>query len=71
MAFLFKLLATLASLATTVLLLFESVRRGLLVLTTVLGVLKLIIFIVFLGLAVVICYLIFRSGQPNRVEPQT
>jgi hypothetical protein len=66
MAFLLKILATLASLATTGLLLFESARRGLLILTTVLGLLKIIIFLVFLGLLAVICYLVFKSA---RTEP--
>ena len=46
MAFLFKLLAMLISFASTTLLLFESARRGLLVLSTVLGVLKIIVFVV-------------------------
>jgi hypothetical protein len=66
MAFLLKLLATLTSFVTTILLLFESARRGLLILSTVLGLLKIIIFIVFLGVLAVIGYLIFKSASPNR-----
>lgn len=70
MAFLLKLLASLASLATTMLLLFESARRGLLVLTTVLGLLKILIFVVFLGVLAVICYLVFKSARtPQPSEP--
>jgi hypothetical protein len=50
MTLIIKLLAMLLSFATTALLLFESARRGLLVLSTVLGILKAIIFFSFLTL---------------------
>jgi hypothetical protein len=61
MTLIFKLLAMLLSLVTTSLLLFESARRGLLVLTTVLGLLKVIIYFSFLALLAVVGYLVFRS----------
>jgi hypothetical protein len=62
MTLIFKLLAMLLSFATTSLLLFESVRRGLLVFSTVLGLLKVIIFFTFLALLVIVGYLIFKSA---------
>lgn len=68
MAFLFKLLAMLISFASTTLLLFESARRGLLVLSTVLGVLKIIVFVAFLALLAVIAYLLFKSARSAQSE---
>lgn len=65
MGFLLKLVASLVSLATTLLLLFESGRRGLLILTTVLGLLKIIVFVAFLALLAIICYLVFRSANSS------
>jgi hypothetical protein len=70
MTLIFKLLAMLLSLATTSLLLFESARRGLLILTTVLGLLKIIIFVSFLALLVIVGYLIFRPAKAKQtVQP--
>jgi hypothetical protein len=66
MGFLLKMVASLVSLATTLLLLTESARRGLLILTTVLGVLKIIVFVAFLALLAIICYLVFRSANYTR-----
>ena len=66
MTLIFKLLAMLVSLVTTALLLFESARNGLLVLTTVLGLLKVIIFFTFLTLLVVISYLIYKSTRKQQ-----
>ncbi len=65
MGFVLKMIASLVSLATTMLLLAESARRGLLILTTVLGLLKIIVFVTFLALLSIICYLLFRSAQPK------
>lgn len=70
MSFLLKLVASLVSLATTLLLLFESARRGLLIFTTVLGLLKIIVFVAFLALLAIICYLLFRSANARRATPQ-
>ncbi len=71
MFFLFKILTTLTSIATTVLLLTESAQRGMIVLTTVLGLLKIIIFIAFLGVLAVICYLLLRSPEAKRATSAT
>ncbi|MBI1762468.1 MAG: hypothetical protein HYR56_13630 [Acidobacteria bacterium] len=65
MGFLFKLVASLVSLATTLLLVFESARRGLLILTTVLGILKIIVFVAFVALLAIICYLLLRSANSS------
>jgi hypothetical protein len=70
MGFLLKLVASFLSLATTLLLLAESARRGLFILTTVLGVLKMIVFICFLALLAIICYLVLRSANAKRATPQ-
>lgn len=70
MTLIFKLLAMLLSLVTTSLLLFESARRGLLVISTVLGLLKFIIFVSFLALLALVGYLIFRSARTRQsVQP--
>ena len=61
MAFILKILATLVSLATTTLLLFESARRGLLLLSTVLGIIKIVIFVAFAGLVILVAYLVLKS----------
>ncbi len=66
MTLIIKLLAMLLSFATTSLLLFESARRGLLVLSTVLGLLKIIIFVSFLSLLVIAGYLIFKSARTRQ-----
>jgi hypothetical protein len=66
MGVLLKLVASFVSLATTLLLLAESARRGLLILTTVLGVLKILVFVGFLALLAIICYLVFRSANSSR-----
>ena len=66
MTLIFKLLAMLLSLVTTSLLLFESAQRGLLVLTTVLGLLKIIIFSAFLLLLVLVGYLLYRSSKTRQ-----
>ena len=66
MTLIIKLLAMLFSFATTSLLLFESARRGLLVLSTVLGLLKIIIFVSFLSLLVIAGYLIFNSARSRQ-----
>jgi hypothetical protein len=70
MALLFKLLALLTSLATTVLLLVESARRGLLLFWTILGVLKVLVFVVFLGLLLFIGYLLLKPQHGEQSAGQ-
>lgn len=68
MAFILKILATLVSLATTTLLLFESARRGLLLLSTVLGIIKIAIFVAFAGLVILVAYLVLKSPATGKIN---
>jgi hypothetical protein len=61
MGMIFKLIAVLTTLATTVLLVFESARGGMLLVWTVLGVVKVIVWVVFCGLLVWVLYLLLTS----------
>lgn len=64
MGLIFKLLGVVATIVTTVFLIFESGRRGMLILATILGLVKLIVLVAFLGLLAVIFYLLLAS-RPN------
>jgi hypothetical protein len=61
MGLIFKLLGVVATIVTTVFLIFESGRRGMLILATILGLVKLIVLVAFLGLLAVIFYLLLAS----------
>ncbi len=54
----FKMLATLTAIATTVLLTVATAKSGLIVLGTVLGLIKAIVLFAFLGLLLFIAYLV-------------
>ena len=70
MATVFKLVAVVTTLATTGLLAFESAQRGALVLGTVLGIIKLIVFVAFCTLLLVIIYmLLVPDNQPEEEAP--
>ena len=58
----FKLVATIASIATTLLVVTESVRRGLIVATTIFGLVKIIVFVLFLSVLAVILYLLLKDA---------
>ena len=66
MGLLFKLLASLLSLVTAVWAMSESVRRGLLVASTVFTALKIIVFVVFIGIIVIVIYLLLKGGKAER-----
>lgn len=68
MATIFKLVAVLTTLATTGLLAFESARRGALVVGTVLGIVKIVVFTIFGILLVVIAYLLLTVDEPASEE---
>jgi hypothetical protein len=57
-AIIFKLLATLTALATTVLVIVATAKSGFIVLASVLGIIKLIVLLAFLGLLILIAYLV-------------
>ncbi len=61
-AWLFKLLAVLASMVTTVLLAAESLRRGLLIASTIFGVIKIIVIFLFFAVLAVILYLLLKDA---------
>lgn len=61
MGLIFKLLGVVATIVTTVFLIFESGRRGMLILATILGLIKLIVLVAFLGLLAAIFYLLIAS----------
>ncbi|MBS1788122.1 MAG: hypothetical protein JST85_10390 [Acidobacteria bacterium] len=61
-AWIFKLIATVASIVTTALLVTESVRRGLIVATTIFGIIKIIVIFLFLAVLAVILYLLLKDS---------
>ena len=61
-AWILKLIATIASIATTALLVTESVRRGLIVATTIFGIIKVIVIFLFLAILAVILYLLLKDS---------
>jgi hypothetical protein len=63
MGLLFKLLASLLSLVTAVWAMSESVRRGLLVASTVFTALKIIVFVIFISIVVVVIYLLLKGEK--------
>ena len=65
MGLIFKLIAVLTTLATTVLLAFESARHGMLLFWSVLAVVKVVVLIAFCVLLVVILYVLLTSKKSN------
>ena len=70
MTLMFKLVAMLMTLATTLLLVFESTRRGLIIFWTIIGILKVIVFVAFLTLLLVIIYLLLTSSTSPKPTPE-
>ncbi|MBL8191177.1 MAG: hypothetical protein JNK38_24385 [Acidobacteria bacterium] len=69
LAWIFKLIATIASIVTTLLLVAESVRRGLIIATTIFGLVKIIVFVLFLSVLAVILYLLLKDAfRPKPAE---
>ncbi len=63
MGLIFKLIGVLTTLATTVLLLVNSLRGGIFILGTILGVVKVIVILAFLVLLLVILYVLFTARK--------
>lgn len=61
-AWIFKLVATVASIVTTALLAAESLRRGLIVATTIFGLIKIIVIFLFFAVLAVILYLLLKDS---------
>ncbi len=56
-----KILAVLSSLVTTIFVLVESVRRGLIIASVIFGVVKIIVVILFAALLLLILYLLLTN----------
>jgi len=65
-AWIFKLLAVITSLVTTILLMVESVRRGLLIATTLFGIIKIITIFLFFAILAVILYLLLKDVSRSK-----
>lgn len=70
-AWIFKLIATIASIATTALLVAESVRRGLIVATTIFGIVKIIVIFLFLAVLAVILYLLLKDSFRTKATEES
>lgn len=68
MAFIFKILALISSLVSTIYLIIWGVRSSLLVVATIFGLVKIIILLAFFTLLVYIFYLMLPSR--NRPSPK-
>ena len=63
MGLLFKLLASLLSIATAGWAMAESARRGLLIASTIFTALKIIVFAVFVTVVVIVIYLLLKGDK--------
>ena len=61
MSLLLKLFATVASLLATLLAIHETLRRGIFVVSFIFGLAKLLVFLLFCGLLLLITYLLVAS----------
>ncbi len=69
MAFIIKVLSLLTTIATTLFLTVEGIKRGLLIVSTVFGLVKFLVMIIFIGLLLLILYFLFQPGA-SRSESQ-
>lgn len=69
MTFIIKVLSLLTTIATTLFLTVEGIRRGLLIVSTVFGLVKFLVMIIFIGLLLMILYFLFQPGA-SRSESQ-
>ena len=67
MGLLFKLLASLLSLVTAAWAMSESVRSGLLIASTIFMALKIIVFLVFISIVVMVIYLLLKGDKVESV----
>jgi hypothetical protein len=63
MALILKLIGLLASVLTTIFLIVEGVRGGLLIISTIFGIVKIIVILTFLALLLIIFYLLVTSDR--------
>ena len=60
-AWIFKILAVITSIVTTAIVTVESVRRGLIVASTIFGIVKIIVIVLFFAILAIILYLLLIS----------
>jgi hypothetical protein len=63
MALILKLIGLVASVLTTIFLIVEGVRGGLLIISTIFGIVKIIVILTFLALLLIIFYLLLTSDR--------
>jgi hypothetical protein len=68
MALILKLIGLLASVLTTIFLIVEGVRGGLLIISTIFGIVKIIVILTFLALLLIIFYLLLTSDRSPSPE---
>ena len=68
MTAIFKILAVLTSLVTTILVIVTGVRQGLIIALTIFGVIKIIIVVLFATLLLLILYLLLTT---KRTSPES
>ena len=67
----FKILAVLASIVTTALVTVESAQRGLLVVATIFGLIKIIVIVLFFAILAVILYLLLKDMSRPGPDQET
>lgn len=68
MALILKILSVLTSLVTTIFLIVQAVRGGLIIVSTILGIVKIIIILAFCALLVYIFYLLLPTNDNHSPE---
>jgi len=63
MGLIFKLIGILTTIATTVVVIAKSAEHGLVLFSTLLGLIRILIFLAFCGLLAYIAYLLIRSNR--------
>ncbi|MEO6724881.1 MAG: hypothetical protein ABIU20_01250 [Blastocatellia bacterium] len=67
-AWIFKILAVITSIVTTALLTVESARRGLIIASTVFGIVKIAVIVLFFAILAIILYLLLKDAAPPSAE---
>jgi hypothetical protein len=63
MGLIFKLIGILTTIATTVVVIGKSAEHGLILFSTLIGLIRILIFLAFCGLLAYIAYLLIRSNR--------
>lgn len=67
-AWIFKILAVITSIVTTAIVTVESVRRGLIIASTIFGIVKIIVIVLFFAILAIILYLLLKDTAPHSAE---